>query len=146
MSFVGFEPNTVQADGSAWQTNDRIERANLYTVGLEASVEFVLGDFDPPEIYLDGTRPDVWLLTPHLGSENRVRSRPGKVEENEKKLEMKESAGGEKRTNGVNDTVIRAKTKGSMTLSKHTEDEYNGKVNDSQVYSNAGAPKNTSVL
>lgn len=98
MSFVGFEPNTVQADGSAWQTNDRIERANLYTVGLEASVEFVLGDFDPPEIYLDGTRPDVWLLTPHLGSENRVRSRPGKVEENEKKT-RNERKRGRRKTN-----------------------------------------------
>ena len=65
MTFIGFEPDTENADGSAIQTNDRVESANLYALGLKALVKFVPGHLIFSERNFDGPRPNVRFLAPH---------------------------------------------------------------------------------
>ena len=62
---IGFEPHAENAYGSAKETYNRVERANLYALGLKALIKIVPRHLVLAERNFDGSGPDIWLFAPH---------------------------------------------------------------------------------
>jgi hypothetical protein len=84
MVLDGFEPNSENANCSAWQTRDCIKDATRNAIMLlETIIEVVPGYFRTTERNFSSTRPDVWGFRTHFTHKNGQRD--GKKGNNAKK-------------------------------------------------------------